>query len=1053
MPPKRNRVQGGNARSRASAVPQGGPRRRARSESEGETDQPAATQIRVEERRPQWTMSSRVEDILLEGSTNRTEMKLNDFLRSNLGGRGVVRRNENVVMEAFVQEPDDYVQDQQLLRRILNLTAYQVYKLHHEGVFSLEQWREYEGKDTVTPLARGKLNAALTQIQKTERLEAMERLRREEEERQRRLQEMKFTISTTIEEVLFKGEFRYKEMKLNDFLLLRFGGRGVVATNECVLLEEFFKDPARHIHDAGVLGEIQITDAYARMERAVRDEMDLEEDVHRLHDEGVLFLEQWRDYEGKDTVTPLARGKLNGVLTQVLREESREAGERAAREHREGFTLTTTIRSVLSRGRVRVMDIKLNDFLTMELDGKGILRANRDVLLKGFFKDPTRYIPDAGVLGEIQITDAYLRMVETVREEMDVEEAVRKLYEKGVDNLLGWSKTTEEVKAGVCDNTKNSLDAALHEARNPTTKIVPIYLEGCYDSVYNASWHHVVEVPGGEGTVMDVKEGKPPQSWTYKAVGKTFEKDDGVEQSGAPRLRLMVLTSDKRWPYSWGWNKLIRDCYVNCEVERAWQIVKGDLTEWFSSLPGADFEPKRHVLIGTPGIGKSMAAGSYLLYQLLHYDAEQLPMVAYVIGSQSFLFDKTTKTVSTYRDNPRIEDVVNIFFFRGVKGYCIYDATLACRQPSAGLPCKGWGMIVVTPPDKNEYERWKKKMDATAIVTNCPEENDVRAMCIWMKRNRPLQEQAEYWKEVRGRMNNVGPILRSIFDKQAYDDRIKACQQAVDGSTALELERNLGIGCCYLSNDNDLSRKLVKVVRVRRGNNIESPLNLLVSPHLERETLSRLENEMKQSDFIFFVLRFWDYVPPYLIEKYAVSAFLNKEFLRAIRPKIKELRPPGRREPHSCALKEHSDTSFTRKEVLPPPERLSNPVAMDHWVLYEPEVQHFPLVDGFFFVDSNPMTLVGLRMTTAGEHRTTTSTVRQFTECLAAYFNGWEELSRDMSWEIINVQHADNMPMTDWRRCDVVDSDNVSRAENREIAAFWEEEVRQYIAAISSRDF
>ncbi|PWU85989.1 putative retrotransposon hot spot (RHS) protein [Trypanosoma cruzi] len=147
------------------------------------------------------------------------------------------------------------------LEEFLNLTAYQeleaIYKLRHEGVFSLEQWREYEGKDTVTPLARGKLNAALTQIQKTERLEAMERLRREEEERQRRLQEMKFTISTTIEEVLFKGEFRYKEMKLNDFLLLRFGGKGVVDTKENVLLEDFVKEPARYIHDTGVLGEIR----------------------------------------------------------------------------------------------------------------------------------------------------------------------------------------------------------------------------------------------------------------------------------------------------------------------------------------------------------------------------------------------------------------------------------------------------------------------------------------------------------------------------------------------------------------------------------------------------------------------------------------------------------------------------------------------------------------------------------------------------------------------------------------------------------------------------
>ncbi|RNC42163.1 retrotransposon hot spot (RHS) protein [Trypanosoma cruzi] len=92
-------------------------------------------------------------------------------------------------------------------------------------------------------------------------------------------------------------------------------------------------------------------------------------------------------------------------------------------------------------------------------------------------------------------------------------------------------------------------------------------------------------------------------------------------------------------------------------------------------------------------------------------------------------------------------------------------------------------------------------------------------------------------------------------------------------------------------------------------------------------------------------------------------------------------------------------------------------------------------------------------MTTAGGRHTTASTVRQFTECLEAYFNGWEESSRDMSWEMIYVQHADSTPMNDWQRCDVVNSNNVSRAENREIAAFWEEKVRQYIAAVSSGDF
>ncbi|EKF99145.1 retrotransposon hot spot (RHS) protein, putative, partial [Trypanosoma cruzi] len=267
-----------------------------------------------------------------------------------------------------------------------------------------------------------------------------------------------------------------------------------------------------------------------------------------------------------------------------------------------------------------------------------------------------------------------------VRDEMDMEEDVSKLQQAGVDNLMTWLVASAEVKATVHCITKAFFDAAAEEARNPTTTSAAIYLEGYYESVYNASWHHVEEVPDGEGTRMEVKEGEPKQLWTYREVGDTLEKDDGVQQSGAARLRLMVLTSDKGWPYSLEENKSTRDCYVNWEVDRVWQIVLDDLTEWFSPDAGEYFKPKRRLLIGKPGIGKSMAAGSYLLYQLLHYDAEQLPMVAYVIGSQSFLFDKITKTVSVYMDDPRIDDVVNIFSLRGVKGYCIYDATLACRQ-------------------------------------------------------------------------------------------------------------------------------------------------------------------------------------------------------------------------------------------------------------------------------------------------------------------------------------------------------------------------------------
>ncbi|RNC35905.1 putative retrotransposon hot spot (RHS) protein [Trypanosoma cruzi] len=84
---------------------------------------------------------------------------------------------------------------------------------------------------------------------------------------------MEFTISTTIEDVLFKGRVRVNKMRLNDFLTRELDGRGVVDTNRDVLLEEFFKDPTKYIRDKGVLKEIQATGAYARMERTVREEM------------------------------------------------------------------------------------------------------------------------------------------------------------------------------------------------------------------------------------------------------------------------------------------------------------------------------------------------------------------------------------------------------------------------------------------------------------------------------------------------------------------------------------------------------------------------------------------------------------------------------------------------------------------------------------------------------------------------------------------------------------------------------------------------------------
>ncbi|RNF13669.1 putative retrotransposon hot spot (RHS) protein, partial [Trypanosoma cruzi] len=413
-----------------------------------------------------------------------------------------------------------------------------------------------------------------------------------------------WTLDSWLKKVLLEEKERTMEMRLNDFLRNYFDGRGVEEFNGNVSMKAFLGNPNKFIKDKVLLDTIKASPSYQELNKEREEYYELLGPLHKLSHEYIFTLRHWRDFKKKDTVIPLARAQINKAYSHILRVERWKAEEKAIRERQELlFTIHSRTDDAVFKGRVRVNKMELNDFLTMELDGRGALDANRDVLLEEFFKDPNKYICDAEVLSEIRASDRYVRMERAVREEMDMEEDVNRLYDKGMYDLLKWLVATAEVKASVHGATKRFLDAAAEEARNPKKPSAPRYLEGLYESVHNARWHHVAEVPGGEGTGMEVREGEPPQSWTYRAVGDTLEKDDGVEQSGAPRPRLMVLTSDKGWPYSWKWkeNKSTRDCHVNCEVERVWQIVSGDLTEWFSIHGRTDFEPKQHLLIGTSG--------------------------------------------------------------------------------------------------------------------------------------------------------------------------------------------------------------------------------------------------------------------------------------------------------------------------------------------------------------------------------------------------------------------------------------------------------------------
>ncbi|PWV09276.1 putative retrotransposon hot spot (RHS) protein [Trypanosoma cruzi] len=439
---------------------------------------------------------------------------------------------------------------------------------------------------------------------------------------------------------------------------------------------------------------------------------------------------------------------------------------------------------------------------------------------------------------------------------------------------------------------------------------------------------------------MDARERRNTAVMERQGSLHDSRKDDGAQQSGVPRHRLMVRTSDKGWPYSWKEDESTRGCYVNCEVERVWQIVKGDLTAWSSSHGEADFGPERRVLIGTPGIGKSMNAGSYLLYQLLHCDAEQLPMVVYFIADRTFLFDKTSRTVSTYMGDSSNASVVRSLSERGMKGYIIYDVAEPDGAPSGDLPPRGWGMVLVSPPLERNYKQWVKWGDATKIVMNCPGESDVKAMCVWMRRHQPVREQAEYWHVVKGQMDEVGPIPRYIFDERKYYNWVQRCHKIVDEATSSVILQYSGLGRGGSWDHMKVLYWLARVVRVRGENSgSEFFFNLPVSAYLGNKTLFKSAKLMQQHYFNLLISGLTDYLIPENFGRCTVFAFLNGSFVRAIECRLRELRPSPQRQSHRCALAVYSQERSARHHVLPPLEHVSERIDVECGVLYVTEVE------------------------------------------------------------------------------------------------------------------
>ncbi|RNC32224.1 retrotransposon hot spot (RHS) protein, partial [Trypanosoma cruzi] len=336
------------------------------------------------------------------------------------------------------------------------------------------------------------------------------------------------------------------------------------------------------------------------------------------------------------------------------------------------------------------------------------------------------------------------------------------------------------------------------------------------------------------------------------------------------------------------------------------------------------------------------------------------------------------------------------------------------------------------------------------IVMNCPEKDDVKAMCVCMKRNEPTV-QAVYMKMVEGRMDKVGPLLRYVFDQRKYKERIDSCRSTVNKMALPDTNYYSVLGTDKVCDGSHVSHKLVKVVRVRGKDDSELPYNALVSSHLAELTLCMLAELMVPNDFNLLILAIKDDLISKVLEDHSLFAFLSEAFVNAIIPKLRELKLEKDAPPHRCALRVRLHERPFKPCLLECLENLKKKINIECRVLYKPEAENFPLVDGFFFLDSNPKTLVGLRMATASEHHTIPSTVRQFNERMAKYFNGWEEFSEGLAWDIIYVQHKDNKPITNWQRCGPVNPNNETDAE-KEIAEFWKKKVYQYRVGVSADD-
>ncbi|KAH8610577.1 putative retrotransposon hot spot protein 4 (RHS4) [Trypanosoma vivax] len=159
-----------------------------------------------------------------------------------------------------------------------------------------------------------------------------------------------------------------------------------------------------------------------------------------------------------------------------------------------------------------------------------------------------------------------------------------------------------------------------------------VVITGAFESVVKARWSYVesghVDMPLGlkifDGTVDGVVV---PPVWSFAEVNEIsgvdelevldLESDGECDMAaeherdrvaaGQHCVEVFVLTSAMGWPYTKFIPTNARCVFVRREMVRVWRVVEEQIQMWPNCTHQCLNKP--YILLGTPGIGKSLAAG------------------------------------------------------------------------------------------------------------------------------------------------------------------------------------------------------------------------------------------------------------------------------------------------------------------------------------------------------------------------------------------------------------------------------------------------------------